>query len=58
VAKTLVGTPDPPEPERQPEIVYCVTSLGPSNSNGFVAPALLTGTWAVNGNQRWTVIHG
>lgn len=46
--KTLVGPP-PPEPEEpdRPEIVYCVTELGPGNG-GFVVAAP-RGRFSLNG---------
>jgi hypothetical protein len=62
--KTLVATPDPEEPEGQPEIVYCITSLGPGDS-GFSVPAVLprpmygwaTTTSTTNGTV-WNVTYG
>lgn len=43
--KTLVGSPEPEEPDR-PEIVYCVTTLGP-NTNGLIVSAKL-GRFSLN----------
>lgn len=69
--KTLIGSP-PPEPKpNRPEIIYCVTELGPGNG-GFVvaaprgrfslnAGAMPRPTWAAGNtaatatNITWTV---